>query len=305
MSIVYIFVDGLGLAPASADNLLSLARLPALTAMLGGPLTLEQVQRRGGLLLAAIDATMGVDGLPQSGTGQTALLVGVNAAALHGRHQPHFPPTALRPLLAERSMFRRIVDHGGRVAFANLFGPGYWEALAARRIRRSASVIAAEGAGMRFRDEQDLQAGAAVAWDITGDAMIAGGAQIERAEPAAAGARLARIARTHELVFFETFLPDLVGHGRLPIDATEVLERIDALIGGALAALRPDDTLVLTSDHGNIESLAAPAHTRNPVPLLAVGAHADAFAAVSSIAQIADVVVAIANADTTQHKGPP
>ena len=47
-----------------------------------------------------LDATLGVPGLPQSGTGHVALLAGVNAPALHGRHQPHFPPVALRPLAA-------------------------------------------------------------------------------------------------------------------------------------------------------------------------------------------------------------
>jgi phosphopentomutase len=46
----------------------------------------------------------------------------------------------------------------------------------------------------------------------------------------------------------------------------------------------------MTSDHGNVESLAAPAHTRNPVPLLAVGPAAPAFEAVASIMELADVI---------------
>src|SRR5215207_6275980 len=123
------------------------------------------------LLFKAIDATLGVDGLPQSGTGQTALLAGVNAAELPGRHQPHTPPVALRQLLAERNIFRRVIARGGRATFANPFGPGYWQAIAARRIRRSASVIAAEGAGRRFRDGDDLRHGRAVSWDVTNAAM--------------------------------------------------------------------------------------------------------------------------------------
>ncbi|KPV49848.1 metalloenzyme, partial [Kouleothrix aurantiaca] len=167
MSIIFVFLDGVGLAPASADNPLASADTPAFKALLGGPLTLEQA---GGfisspsppsplphLLLKPIDATLGVPGLPQSGTGHVALLAGVNAPALHGRHQPHFPPVALRPLLAEQSIFRKVTERGGRATFANAFGPGYWQAVAARRIRKSASVIAAEGAGLRFRDGADLR----------------------------------------------------------------------------------------------------------------------------------------------------
>ena len=53
---------------------------------------------------------------------------------------------------------------------------------------------------------------------------------------------------------------------------------------------RAEDTLLMTSDHGNVESIAAPTHTRNPVPLLAVGPAAWAFAGVASIADIADVI---------------
>lgn len=300
MSVIFVFLDGIGLAPAGPDNPLTAAVMPTFQQLYGGPLTLEYAGRsEERLLLRAIDATLGVPGLPQSGTGQTALLTGVNAAALHGRHQPHFPPVALRPVLAEQSIFRRVIAHGGRATFANAFGDGYWEALAARRIRRSASVIAAQGAELRFRDLDDLQRGEALAWDITGTLMRGRPEYWAPVTPEIAGANLARLGLGHELVFFECFLPDLAGHGRLD-DQHEaaavvpqietVMALIDGLVSGVLAALRPDDTLLITSDHGNIESLAAPAHTRNPVPLLVVGAHVDAFTAVSDITGIADAI---------------
>ena len=54
-----------------------------------------------------------------------------------------------------------------------------------------------------------------------------------------------------------------------------------------------DVTLVLTSDHGNAESLSAPAHTRNPVPLLVIGPHALRFARVQDIAGIIQPIVEI------------
>ena len=332
MSLIFIFLDGVGLAPAGPDNPLTDASTPALRALLGGPLTIEQATARAGqaipdettidarrwtmnsgddrlssivdrpehrsLLLKPIDATLGVAGLPQSGTGHTALLAGVNAPALHGHHQPHFPPVALRPLLAERSIFRRVVARGGRAAFANAFGPGYWDAVAARRIRRSASVIAAEGAGLRFRDGDDLREGRALSWDVTGAAMRDRGVDAPIVGAAEAGANLARLALDHDLVFYESFLPDLAGHGRLaPAEHSNAkmsihaaMDVLDGLIGGVLGELRAEDTLLITSDHGNIESLAAPTHTYNPVPLLAVGAAAQAFAGVASIAEVADVI---------------
>ncbi len=109
MSLIFLFIDGVGLAPAGPDNPLTTAEMPVLQALLGGPLVASSAGTRGLLLLKGIDATLGVPGLPQSGTGQTALLAGFNAAEMHGRHQPHFPPVALRPLLAERSVLRRVL----------------------------------------------------------------------------------------------------------------------------------------------------------------------------------------------------
>ncbi|MFL5806273.1 MAG: metalloenzyme [Roseiflexaceae bacterium] len=325
MSLIFIFLDGVGLAPAGPDNPLTTADTPVLRALLGGPLVAGSARARDGLLLKGIDATLGVPGLPQSGTGQTALLAGVNAAALHGRHQPHSPPVALRPLLAERSVLRRVVARGGRATFANAFGPSYWDAVATRRIRRSASVIAAEGAGLRFRDMDDLRAGRALAWDVTGAALRERepGTGLPLFTPHEAGANLVRLAMDNDLVFYESFLPDLAGHGRLTDDGRRttgeqrgrdntrhatrntrrtdqrsideqihlVMQLLDRLIGGALAALRPDDSLLISSDHGNVESWAAPAHTRNPVPLLVVGPAAGAFVGVESIADVADAIM--------------
>jgi hypothetical protein len=313
-----MFIDGVGLAPAGPDNPIASADMPALRALLGGPLTIEQAMDWGlgtrgwgeepicqspipnpqsPMLFKAIDATLGVDGLPQSGTGQTALLAGVNAAELHGRHQPHVPPVALRPLLAERSIFRRVIARGGRATFANPFGPGYWQAVQARRIRRSASVIAAEGAGLRFRDGADLRSGRAVSWDVTNAAMRARDIEAPLVAPAQAGTNLALLAHDHDLVFYESFLPDMAGHGRLDASVPEVMALLDGLFGGALASLRREDTLLLTSDHGNVESIAAPTHTRNPVPLLVVGPGAQAFVAIESIMELADVIERVAVRD--------
>jgi hypothetical protein len=295
MALVFVFLDGLGLAPAAATNPLAAAATVNLHALLGGPLTIEQAQERPCLLLRPIDAALGVDGLPQSGTGHIALLAGVNAPALHGRHQPNFPPVALRPLLAERSLFRLALQAGHAAVFANAFSAGYWQAVAARRIRRSASVIAAEGAGLRLRDLDDLRDGRALSWDITGQAAHdrGEGADLPLLAPEVAGGHLAGLAREHALVFFECFLPDLAGHGRMGTGAVpEVLVRIDRLLGGLFAACGPADTILITSDHGNVEDDTTRSHTRNPVPLLVIGPDAPRFAAVTRIDEVAPAILA-------------
>ena len=87
-------------------------------------------------------------------------------------------------------------------------------------------------------------------------------------------------------------LPVALGHLSFmaELQPEELVSGLETLLGGTLASLRPEDTLLLTSDHGNVESIAAPTHTRNPVPLLVVGPAARAFEAVESIMEIADIV---------------
>jgi 2,3-bisphosphoglycerate-independent phosphoglycerate mutase len=293
MSLVFLFLDGLGLAPAGSHNALSETSLPHMQRLLGGSLTQSSVQQQPTLLLRAIDATLGVPGLPQSGTGHVALLAGVNAPELHGRHQPNFPPVALRPLLAEQSLFQRLRAADRQVAFANAFSPGYWQAVANRRLRRSASVIAAEGAGLYLRDLADLRAGQALSWDIINatEPLQAEHPPIPLISAAQAGSNLAGLAYTHDLVFFECFLPDLAGHLRFPPGVAVALERIDQLLGGILANLPIGASLLITSDHGNIEDDTTRVHTTNPVPLLVVGPAASHFTGVERIDQVAEAIV--------------
>ncbi len=293
MSVIFVFLDGVGLAPHSSRNPFSAAQTPVLHELLGGSFTDEQAQQRPGLLLRPIDATLGVPGTPQSGTGQTALLTGLNTAQAVGRHQPNYPPTALQAVLAQRSIFRRVAEQQMNPTFANAFSPQYWQALANRRVRRSASVIAAEGADLRLRTLEDLRNGQALMWDITGE-VLQSRYDIHDTpllSPEQAGAVLTALARQHHLVFFESFLTDLVGHGRLPISDTEAIERIDGLIGGLLKTRHPADTVLITSDHGNIEDRSTRGHTCNPVPLLVIGPAAPVFAAVADCAGVADAIM--------------
>ena len=121
---LFVFVDGVGLGPADPDvNPLARAELPALAALLDGRApVLEAAPHHGrAASLVGLDATLGVPGLPQSGTGQAALLTGRNAAALFGRHFGPWTPTALRPLVERESILARARAAGCAVAFANAY----------------------------------------------------------------------------------------------------------------------------------------------------------------------------------------
>ena len=61
----------------------------------------------------------------------------------------------------------------------------------------------------------------------------------------------------------------LYGHRRDAPGYARALEEIDRALPGIASALRPDDVLVLTADHGNDPTFPGSDHTREQVPLLA------------------------------------
>ena len=293
MSILFVFVDGVGLAPAGPDNPLSTLPTPALAAVLGGALTLERVQRRPLVALVPLDATLGVPGLPQSATGQTALLTGVNGAALLGFHATAYPGPRLRAVIAEHGLLGLAVAAGRRVAFANPYTPGTVAQLRSGERRASATTSAALAAGLPLRGVDELLAGRAVTWDVCRDHFAERlGRSLPTVSPAEAGLHLAALAADHDLTLYETFYTDLAAHGRFGLRVEDAVARLDGLLGGALAALPPAATLVLSSDHGNLEDATQRLHTRNPVPLLAVGPVAPAFSGLTSILDVTPAILA-------------
>ena len=66
------------------------------------------------------------------------------------------------------------------------------------------------------------------------------------------------------LIDFDT----LHGHRNDPAGFAACLEDLDRDLGDLLPALRPDDLLILTADHGNDPTLPSTDHTREWVPLL-------------------------------------
>ena len=290
-----VFVDGVGLGPAAKTNPLTGA-MPRLAARLGGALTreheaLDQSQGQRDFVLRSLDACLDVEGLPQSATGQTTLFTGRNGAQAVGRHVTAFPGARLKELLAESSIFKTLREQGRTAAFANAFSPQYEERIKARRLRYSASVLAAMAGSVRLRTLEDLGRGEAVSWDICRDLFARGlDRELPKVGASCAGEHLAAVSAGYQFTLFETFLTDLAGHGRAqPEDA---LERVDGLLEGVLRERPEELTVVVTSDHGNIEDTSHTRHTRNPVPLLVVGPAADRFGEAGSLLDVVPAILA-------------
>jgi 2,3-bisphosphoglycerate-independent phosphoglycerate mutase len=301
--VLLLFVDGVGLGETDpARNPFLQARLPALDALLDGRLPVRSVApfhaRRASLI--GIDATLGFEGTPQSGTGQASLLTGANAVAMHGRHFGPWVPAGLQRLVREESVLANALAAGHTVAFANAYpeealaADGAGERRAARRgalaadsagehrdaRRRSRSrsflragpPLAALGAGLLDRHTDALQRGDAVASEIVNDGWrdVLGRAELPVITPADAGRNLAGIAARHDLTLFAHYATDYAGHRRDMRAGSAALERFDEFLGATVAALPPGTLAFVISDHGNVEDVSA-GHTRNPAFGLLIG----------------------------------
>ncbi|MFL5539455.1 MAG: alkaline phosphatase family protein [Longimicrobiaceae bacterium] len=297
--VLLVFLDGVGIGAADpARNPFARAHLPVLRRLLGGRLPVADDLDAAGRIesaeavLVAADATLGVDGVPQSGTGQTALLTGRNAAAEYGRHFGPWVPTGLRALLAAENLLSRAVAAGARAAFANAYPLASIDADPRIFRRPAAPPLAARAAGVLVRDLPELARGEAVASSITNERWRERlGDELPDVDPAEAGRRLARIAAGAEVTLFAHYDTDYAGHRGGMEGAVAALERVDAFLGGIVDALPADALLAVGSDHGNVEAVGE-GHTRNPVPVLLAGAGREDAAA--GVRDIAGVVPAIA-----------
>jgi hypothetical protein len=295
--VLFLFVDGVGLAPASASNPFSTVGTPALERLLAGPLTLESRTASNRLVLTGLDATLGFAGLPQSATGQASLFTGRNGAAVLGRHMTGLPGPRMRAFIEAGNLLRQARSADRQVTFANAYTRGYLDDLAAGRRRASLTTTMARSAGLRFRLVEDLERSEAVTWDYCRDLAAGSGIDVAPIDARTAGTHLAGIAARAHLTLHETFLTDLAGHLKRGVEPHTAVERLDGVVAGLVEAADRDLTWVLTSDHGNLEDVSVSTHTRNPVPLLAVGPAAALFAGARSILDVTPRVLAALGVD--------
>ena len=271
--VLMVFLDGVGIgAKTSPDNPFFSTPLPTFTKLCGGAIPSLRSARHSSSLASCVpvNATLGVKGLPQSGTGQTSLMTGFNAARLIGKHFGPYPYSTLKPVIAESNIFRRLHEKGKSVWYANAFPRQFFEYIATKT-RTSAIPMSWMSSGFALNDHRALAAGEALSADITNARWPSMGyPDIPLLTPQEGGARLASLARAHSFVLFEYWLTDHAGHAQSAQEANDVLHNLDRLFEGILAALG-DTLLVVTSDHGNLEDLSTKSHTRNPVPLMCAG----------------------------------
>ena len=115
-SVLLFFIDGLGIGTRGPHN--PFDNLPGAT-----PLAVFQNEPPETFLdgiVVATDPRLGIEGRPQSASGQTTILTGVNAPLAIGYHKQGFPNKALLEIIGEHSIFLQLKKAGvDPITFAN------------------------------------------------------------------------------------------------------------------------------------------------------------------------------------------
>jgi hypothetical protein len=288
-SILLFFIDGLGIGTRGPHN--PLDNLPN-----AAPLAVfqnEPPERFLDGIVVPTDPRLGVEGRPQSASGQTTILTGVNAPAAIGYHKQGFPNKALLEIIGARSIFRQLKNAGVQpITFANAYTSRFFDE---RPRWVSATTAAVEAAGLKFRTVEDVRNGAAVFMDYTNRLLIERGEDVvERSEQEAATV-LARIVAENRFTLYEYFITDKVGHAQDMALAKIILTSLALFIRELLSRVDLGrTTVILTSDHGNIEDLSLRNHTLHTVPTIIWGAQRAPLAArIQTLADITPAIVAL------------
>ncbi len=299
MRILFLFLDGIGLGENDPEiNPFARAKTPFLNQLIGGgPLTRHAApfhSDRASLL--AVDASVGVSGLPQSATGQAILLTGTNIPAELGYHYGPKPNPEVAKYLNGATIFSKTVKAGKKAALLNAYPPRYFGGIESGKRLYSSIPLAVTNAGIPLFTKDDLYAGRALAADFTGEGWLQmlGFADTPVYQPLEAGRKLAELARQYDYSLFEYWASDYAGHKQDMPWAVRQLEVFNEVLKGLLEAWQLEEGLiVLTSDHGNMEDLSTRRHTDANVPLLVMG-NSDARRGFSEIQQLTEIEPAIA-----------
>jgi len=300
LSVIFIFLDGVGYgendpernpwADVDGDTLIAFKDNPP-----GIP----------GSVWRPLDACLGIDGIPQSATGTTSLLTGINASKALGKHLSGFPNNTLLEIIGKHSIHLQAKNRGIKSTFANAYNEAYFRRPPSRQ---STTTHAVHAAGIPFRMMDDYRNSRAVFHDLTGeliraqgnddsllipDSIVKRGARVFHRNkdnfkdllelsdmplitPEEGGDRVVRIAANYDLVVFEYVKTDMAGHAQNRAWANSVVDEIMRFLRRIVLKMdKNKDTLIIASDHGNSEDLSVKSHSMNPVPAVAVGRMAE------------------------------
>ena len=305
--LIFIFLDGVGIGLSAKNNPFFVAGADYLCFHENG-LVLPD-----GTPIKAIDARLGVEGMPMSATGQTTLFTGINIPRIFNQHKDSYPDRLMRKIIKESNMFTRLKKNRLNVRFLNaypecahLFTPeharilddGEFQFSAAFKFhsRNSLSVTTCmllSSFTIPF-GEKDILREKALYHDYSNQSLLDRGLNLPVFSPEKAAEVAFNTSQDYDLILYEFFQTDMYGHGFELDQCLELIHNLNRFVKKLISYLdKEKNTLLITSDHGNLEDMLTPLHTLNPVPLLTWGHRSQELR--KNIKNLTDVTPAVIN----------
>jgi hypothetical protein len=275
-------MDGIGLGPNDPEvNPFALADMPNLSKAINGHKLVAEDHNGSGIIsknkdatFLALDATLGVEGHPQSATGQATILTGINIPELLGFHFGPWPNKQIKELLKQYSLFQFLTIQGYRATLLNAYPQSYFDKINTGRSLPGAVAMAVLEAGLPLKTTEDLINGLAISADFTGEGWRE---QLKIPEIPVltlfeAGRQITDLALQNDFSFFEYWISDYAGHRADIEESVKLMENFDKVLGSIIQNWDLSKGLIfITSDHGNLENTNTRGHTKNLVPGIVIG----------------------------------
>ncbi len=276
--VLLIFLDGVGIGERdSVKNPFFKFPFETFEQIFGATPHHENQKLRGkNSFVFPIDARLGIAGIPQSGTGQVSIFTGVNAAQIAGKHFGPFPYSTTIPVLEKQNIFSDVIKTGKQPFFANAYPKIYFDYIKKGGRRLNVTARMSMASGVKLQTLKELRQGKALSNEITNFRWVENlNYKLKIISPPLASKRLLRLAMQNDFTLYEFYLSDHLGHGRLKNLFEKIYRNLDSFLFEILKNLPEELTLLICSDHGNLEDLSVKSHTLNPALGISAGKGAE------------------------------
>ena len=224
--VIFIFIDGCGVGRADPGNPFFMAKSSYLPFWPGAMVLPDATP------VAAIDATLGIPGSPQSASGQTALFCGSKAAEIANRHRNAYPDQVLRSIILNKNLLSKLRKKGVSYRFLNAYpfltdffsskyvrinpdGRLWFSPLFPERFKRVISVTSCMllASGQKPFGAADIRVGKALYQDYSNRQLMKKDFPC-RIFAAKGGGIIYKASRRFEFILYEYFQTDLYAHRR-------------------------------------------------------------------------------------------
>jgi 2,3-bisphosphoglycerate-independent phosphoglycerate mutase len=244
---------------------------------------------KNGKYIFPTDARMGVEGLPQSGTGQVSIFCGINAPKFVGKHFGPFPYSTTIPIIAEQNILKYFKVQNRRAFFANAYPKVFFDYIKSGKTRLSTTSLSCRLSGIKLNSISDVRKAKALTAEITNERWNRKlNYNLDEIKPETGARRLLRLADQNDFTLYEFFLTDHLGHGRIIDEFEKIYNNLDKFLLTILNEVNKYKmTLIVCSDHGNFEDLSVKTHTTNPAITISAGFNAEKLA--NNIKDLSDI----------------